>query len=95
MLIDCKCVAVLSFQRSYSSNLFEEAIKVVRHVVKMNSFKVDTFAILAKKANELYVKLQQAYINFEDAPEDFKGILLFHLLSIHTYCQLSAHYYHC
>lgn len=66
-----------SLQRSYSSNLFEEAIKVVREVVKMSHFQVETFSILAKKANELYVKLQQAYINFEDAPEDFKGTVMF------------------
>ncbi|PIK41647.1 putative ubiquitin conjugation factor E4 B [Apostichopus japonicus] len=73
--------AIAKDERSYSSNLFEEAIKVVRHVVKMNSFKVDTFAILAKKANELYVKLQQAYINFEDAPEDFKDPLMATLMT--------------
>lgn len=73
--------AIAKDERSFSQSLFDAAIKVLKNIFEMSPHKVDEFSVLAGEANKIYLKLQQADINFEDAPDDFKDPLMATLMT--------------
>lgn len=76
----------VSFQRSYSRELFEEVILKMRKAGIKSSIAIEKFKLLSEKVEEIVAKNSQSEMDYSDAPDEFKGVLCvslqFHLIAL-------------
>lgn len=64
---------LLSLQRSYSKELFEEVISKMRKAGIKSTIAIEKFKLLAEKVDEIVAKNARAEIDYSDAPDEFRG----------------------
>lgn len=69
-----KCLA--RDERSYSLEIYQEAIKKLKKSSDKSQLDVDTFSNMAENVQRYYVKLRQAETDYGEIPEEFRDPLL-------------------
>lgn len=65
---------LLDFQRSFRKELFEDAgLRLLRSNIK-TSAEVDKFKALASRAAEIAILNIKKEVDYNDAPDEFRGI---------------------
>ncbi|NXC45195.1 UBE4B factor, partial [Penelope pileata] len=77
--LDCArfAKAIADDQRSYSKELFEEVISKMRKAGIKSTIAIEKFKLLAEKVEEIVAKNARAEIDYSDAPDEFRGKLIF------------------
>lgn len=67
---------LISVQRSYSRELFEEVISKMRKAGIKSSIAIEKFKLLSEKVEEIVAKNSQSEMDYSDAPDEFKGLFI-------------------
>lgn len=63
------------FKRSFRMELFEDAASRMIRVLNSSKIEIMKFQDLAKKANEVFIQNIKKEVDFNDAPEEFRGFI--------------------
>lgn len=76
--LDCDQFAqsMANDERSYRSELFDDAISRMRKSLIKTPFEIEQLQQLQRKVNQILVEKQQAEIDFGDIPDEFKDPLM-------------------
>lgn len=69
-------VFVFVLQRSFRRELFEDAVLRMERAVIKSGGEVERFRDLAFRASEIAIQNIKREVDFNDAPEEFKGVFL-------------------
>lgn len=66
---------IIYVKRSFRMELFEDAANRMLRVLNSSKMEVMQFQNLAIKANEISIQNIKKEVDFNDAPEEFRGII--------------------
>lgn len=62
------------FKRSFRMDLFDDAVNRMIRILKSSNMEVMQFKCLANKANQISIQNIKKEVDFNDAPEEFRGL---------------------